>query len=193
MTTIALARKDGRITIAADTLTRFGTTLESAEYVANHDKIIRVGPAYLALTGHASLQTVVKSYFDRLEEPADLGSVDAIYETFRAMHGVLKEHYFMNPKEDEDDPFESTQLDGLIAHPRGIFGIYSLRSVQEYTRYTALGSGFGYALGAMHALWDGPASAEEMACAGIEAAAVFDDATAMPLTHYSFDAAAPTS
>lgn len=188
MTTLVVARKNGRVTIAADTLTRFGSTLETAEYVANHDKIVRVGEAYLALTGHASLQTVVKSYFDGLEAAPDLGSVDSIYETFRTMHSVLKEHYYINPKEDDDDPFESTQLDGLIAHPRGIFGIYSLRSVQEYTRYTALGSGYGYALGALHALWEGPSSAEEMARAALEAAGVFDDATALPLTQYSFDA-----
>lgn len=184
MTTIVVARKNGEVCIAADTLARFGSTRESAEYIANHDKILRVGPTYLALTGHASFQLVVGSYFSDPEAPRDFSSPQAVFETFRCMHGVLKERYFLNPKEDDEDPFESTQMDALIADPSGIYGVYSLRSVQQYTRFYALGSGFAYALGAMHARFDSAANASDLARSGVEAAATFDDGTALPLTSY---------
>ena len=36
-----------------------------------------------------------------------LGSRMEVYETFRRLHPILKEHAFLNPKEDEDDPYES--------------------------------------------------------------------------------------
>ena len=34
----------------------------------------------------------------------------AIFETFRKLHPILKEQHFLNPKEEEDDPYESTQI-----------------------------------------------------------------------------------
>ena len=57
------------------------------------------------------------------------------------------------PKEEEDDPYESTQITALIANEHGIFGVYSMREVFEYTRFWAVGSGREFALGAMHALY----------------------------------------
>lgn len=185
MTTIVVTRKSGELCIAADTLARFGSTRETADYVANHEKILRVGRTYLALTGHASFQLVVGSYFKDPESPRDFSSPSAVFETFRAMHGTLKERYFLNPKEDDEDPFESTQMDALVADPSGIYGVYSLRSVQEYTRFYALGSGFAYALGAMHALYESQATAQDLARAAIAAAATFDDGTELPLTSHS--------
>ena len=75
----------------------------------------------------------------------------AIFETFRKLHPILKEQHFLNPKEEEDDPYESTQMTALIANEHGIFGVYSMREVFEYSRFWAVGSGREFALGAMHA------------------------------------------
>jgi ATP-dependent HslUV protease subunit HslV len=74
---------------------------------------------------------------------------------FRRLHPVLKEHAFLNPKEDEDDPYESSQITALIANATGIYGVYSYREVFEFDRFWAAGSGRSFALGAMHALYDG--------------------------------------
>jgi hypothetical protein len=63
MSTIAVAKKGGQAAIGADTLTCLGTTKESAAYVANYSKIIRVGDNYLAIVGHASWPLVLSSYF----------------------------------------------------------------------------------------------------------------------------------
>ena len=60
-------------------------------------------------------------------------------------------------------------------------------SVQEYTRFYAFGSGAELALGAMHAAWDRAAGAEEVARAGLEAAAAFDDSSSGPFSLYTLD------
>ena len=96
----------------------------------------------------------------RVREPAraarasfDFSNKAAIFETFRKLHPILKEQHFLNPKEEEDDPYESTQITALVANAHGIFGVYSMREVFEYTQFWAVGSGREFALGAMHALY----------------------------------------
>ena len=185
MTTVVVVSKANQICIAADTLASYGSQKESAEYIANADKILRVGDSYLAPTGPASAQLVLKSYFKDPDRLARFESIDSIFETMRAMHGVLKDEYFLNPKEDDDQPYESLQMDCLIANPHGIFGVYSLRSIQEYKRFYAFGSGSEYALGAMHALYDSEANAESIALAGVRAAAEFDGSTGLPATSFT--------
>jgi hypothetical protein len=41
-----------------------------------------------------------------------------IYESFRKLHPVLKDEAFLNPKEEEDDPYESSQMTGDDREPR---------------------------------------------------------------------------
>ena len=114
----------------------------------------------------------------------------AIFETFRRLHPILKEQHFLNPKEEEDDPYESTQVTALVANARGIFGVYSMREVFEYTRYWAAGSGREFALGAMHALYPRLKTAEAVARAGMAAGTEFDKNSALPMTLYTLAVAA---
>ena len=182
MSTIVAVRKGEMACIAADTLTCLGSTKESEKYVASPSKIIQVKDSYIAAVGHASWQHVLKSYFSDRRRKARFESEEAIFETLIEMHKVLKDRFFLNPKEEESDAFESTQLDGLVANPSGIFGIYSLRSIQEYTRFYARGTGAHYALGAMFAVYDEPEmNAEQIARIGIEASAEFDDGSSLPM------------
>jgi ATP-dependent HslUV protease subunit HslV len=114
-----------------------------------------------------------------------LNSKEAIFETFRKLHPILKEECFLNPKEDEEDPYESSQITALIANSSGIFAIYSMREVFEYTQFWAIGSGHEFALGAMlqaYALCD---DAAEIARAGVEAGIAFDKNSDAPITLYS--------
>ena len=146
MTTIVAVRKAGRACLAADTLACYGTSREPADYIAGHDKILPIGDALLAPTGPASAQLVLRSYFGREGVPARFRSSEEIFETIQALQLGLKDDYFLNPKESEDDPYESLQMEMLIASPGGIFGVYPLRSIQEYTRFYAFGSGAELAL-----------------------------------------------
>ena len=43
MSTIVVIRKAGMGAICADTLTKWGTVKETADYVLNHEKIIQIG------------------------------------------------------------------------------------------------------------------------------------------------------
>ncbi len=182
MTTIVVVRKGSRACIGADSLAKYGETLESATYVANHDKLVCVGGTWIGPTGPASAQLILTSYFRAAEIQPDFTSAQGIFETFTDMMGALKEDYFLIPKEDERDPYESLQMEMLLAGPAGIFGVYPLRSVQEFTRFYAFGSGAELALGAMHAVYEEEADVLRIATKGLAAAAEFDDSTAAPFS-----------
>src|SRR6185436_19386318 len=95
---------------------------------------------------------------------------------------ILKNEYFLVTTSDKDDSLESSKFDVLIANPHGIFGVGAHRTVQEYRKFYAIGSGTDLALGAMYAAYDNSRlSAEQVARLAIEAAAEFDDATGLPV------------
>ncbi|HEB81543.1 MAG TPA: MFS transporter [Gammaproteobacteria bacterium] len=192
MSTVVVAKKAGQVCIAADSLTSFGDLKLNSKYDAAHDKILRHDENYLGIVGSAAHQLVMESVLSskkvaKHKIDIDFSSRLAIFETFRALHPVLKEKYFLNAKDEDDDPYESTQIDALIANPFGIFGVHSLREVTEYKRFWAIGSGAEYALGAMFAVYENAATAEEIAMAGVAAGAEFNNASAMPLSSYSVD------
>ena len=192
MSTVVVAKKDGKVCIAADSLTSFGDLRLSSVYDAAHDKVLRYDENYLGIVGSAAHQLVLESVFaskkvvDKKIE-IDFSSRLAIFESFLALHPLLKEKYFLNAKDEDDDPYESTQIDALIANPFGIFGVHSLREVTEYNKFWAIGSGAEYALGAMFAVYDSAASAEEIAQTGVAAGAEFNNASSMPLSSYVID------
>ena len=115
----------------------------------------------------------------------DFSTKAGIFETFRKLHPILKEQHFLNPKEEEDDPYESTQVTALVANEHGIFGVYSMREVFEYSRYWAVGSGREFALGAMFAEYPKLRTAAAIARVGIAAGATFDRNSGMPMTLYT--------
>ena len=189
MSTVVAVKKAGKICIAADSLTSFGDLKLSSKYDAAHDKILRFDQNYFGIVGSAAHQLVLESVFaskkivDKKID-IDLSSRLSIFESFRTLHPILKEKYFLNAKDEDDDPYESTQIDALIANPFGIFGVHSLREVTEYNKFWAIGSGAEYALGAMFAVYDTAATAEEIAHAGVAAGAEFNNASSMPLSSY---------
>ena len=184
MTTLAVVRKNGTIAIAADSLTTFGDTRLTAGFDRAPEKIVRYRETCIGLCGSAAHQLVFESLLARHDD-LDFSHRAAIFETFRKLHPILKEQHFLNPKEEEDDPYESTQVTALIANPQGIFGVYSMREVFEYTQFWAAGSGREFALGAMLALYPRLRTAEAIARAGVEAGATFDRNSALPLTVYT--------
>ena len=188
MTTVTVVRKEGRIAIAADTLTKWGGGKESAHYVANHEKIIRVGNSLVAITGSATFKLILADYFSSLEAPPQLDSVAGIFSVWNALHGVLKEQYYLQTGEDKEEDLESSRMDVLIANPRGIFGVAAHRTVQEFTKFYAYGSGSPYALGAMYAAYRAASlDAEAVARLGVMAAAEFHDESGLPVQSFVMD------
>ena len=93
MTTIAVVKKNGYAAIAADTLTKWGTGKESAAYVANNSKIVRVGDNWLGAAGTATFKLILCDYFAQAGVPARFDSTINIFKTWQAFHAILKERY----------------------------------------------------------------------------------------------------
>ena len=180
MTTLTVVKKGDEVAIAADGLTTFGDTRLARSYKGEHDKILGIAGSWIGICGSSAHHLVVQSAFSKLED-IRLGSRMEVYETFRRLHPILKEHAFLNPKEEEGDPYESSQITALIANSSGIYGVYSYREVFEFDRVWAAGSGRNFALGAMHALYDSELSAARIAEAGVAAGIEFDTSSGPPI------------
>ncbi|MEK8052469.1 MFS transporter [Ideonella sp. DXS22W] len=181
MTTICVARKGGQVAIAADALVTFGDTRLAHGYEAN-DKLFRIGDSWVGMAGTTAHFPVLRRALGTL--PADelkLGSRDEVFDTFLKLHPKLKEHFFLNTKEDDADPYESSQFTILIANARGIFGVYSYREVFEFDRFWAIGSGRAFALGAMQASFERARTARELVETGVRAGCEFDKNSAGPV------------
>ena len=180
MTTIVVVRKGDVAVIAADSLTTFGTTRLAPAYDRSPHKMVSYRDSFIGVAGSAAHQLVLENLL--LRHPAlDLHGKAAIYETFRKLHPVLKDEAFLNPKEEEDDPYESSQMTVMIANPAGIFAVYSMREVFEFDRFWAVGSGRDFALGAMYAVYPEAKSVAAVAEAGVVAGAEFDTGTSLPM------------
>ena len=189
MSTVVAVRLGTSACIAADSMTTFGDQKQSPTYDRYSDKLQTVDDGAIAIVGSAAHALVMESVLRERRVRLDLRDRLSIFESFRRLHAELKEHYFLNPKDegDETDPYESSRIDALIAGPHGIFGVYALREVYEYRRFWAIGSGAEYALGAMHACYDGAESAEAVAAAGVAAGAEFDTGSGLPQTSRGFE------
>ena len=104
-----------------------------------------------------------------------------MFDTFTKLHPYLKENFFLQTKEEDSDPYESSQFSVVIANATGIYGLYSYREVFEFKEFWGIGSGRSFALGAMHAIYGKAKTAREMAEAGIAAGCEFDRNSAAPV------------
>ena len=180
MTTIVVVRKGASAVIASDSLTTFGTTRLAPAYDRSPQKITQYGDSFLGVAGSAAHQLVLENLLERVKD-LDFAGRPAIYETFRRIHPLLKDEMFLNPKEEDDDPYESSQMTVMIANPSGIFAVYSMREVFEFDRFWAIGSGRDFALGAMYTVYNGDRTAAQVAEAAVLAGAEFDTGTALPI------------
>lgn len=184
MSIIVALRKGNQAVIAADTAQSDETMVMRAKYLVNNEKILKAGDSFVGLAGWSASQDIFESLVREQPELINFESRASIFDSFRAMHEVMKEKYFIDTQEDKEQPVESSQVGALIVNTNGIFEIESYRSVSEYTRFWALGSGKRLAMGAMHALYDTIDDVAAVALAGVEAACEFDDGCSMPATHH---------
>lgn len=181
MSTVVVARKGGSVAIGSDSLVTFGETRLPPGYEAN-DKLFEVGGTWVGAVGSTAHVPVLRRALASLaaEGALALDSRDAVFDTFTKLHPALKDRFFLNTKENDSDPYESSQFTILLANRHGIFGVESYREVFEFDRFWAIGSGRRFALGAMHAAFDRARNARELAAAGIAAGCEFDTHSAAP-------------
>jgi ATP-dependent HslUV protease, peptidase subunit HslV len=184
VTTVVVVKKAGQVAIAADTLVTFGDTRLSHRYEAN-SKIFKVatpaGPSFVGMAGTVAHFPVLRKALTSLPaEHLKLSSKEEVFDTFTRLHPLLKESFFLQTKEEDSDPYESSQFSVLIANATGIYGLYSYREVFEFNDFWGIGSGRSFALGAMHATWGKAKTAREVALAGLAAGCEFDKNSALP-------------
>lgn len=178
MTTVVVVKKAGQVAIAADTLVTFGDTKLSDRYEAN-SKLFKVdtpaGPSYVGIAGTvAHFPVLRKAMLSLPKAELLLHSKDEVFDTFTKLHPVLKDNFYLQTKEDDNDPYESSQFSVVVANASGIYGLYSYREVFEFKEFWGIGSGRGFALGAMYTAWSKAASARDVAVAGVKAGCEFD-------------------
>jgi ATP-dependent protease HslVU (ClpYQ) peptidase subunit len=181
MSIIVAVRKGATAVIGADTAESEDDLVIHADYIVNHSKLLRAGDSVLGLAGWSATQHIIESVVRSGSLELKLGSSIEIFETARKLHEVMKTDYFMDPQEEKEQPVESSQISALIVNPSGIFELESYRSVAQYTRFWAIGSGKRLAIGAMHAAYKLLDDPYEIAEAGLRAACQFDDGCSEPL------------
>ena len=187
MTTIVVVKKNDEIAIASDALVTFGETRLPHGYEVN-EKIFRINDSYIGLAGSTAHFAVMAEALRHLGDECKLRSRIEIFNTFQRLHPVLKDRFFLNPKEEDGDPYESSQITALIANGTGIYGVYSYREVFSFDRFWGIGSGRNFALGAMYAAYDRTASARRIAEIGVKAGAEFDKSSSLPARVFSMPA-----
>jgi len=189
MTTVVVVKKSGHVAMAADTLVTFGDTRLSHRYEPN-SKIFKVaavgGPSFIGMAGTVAHFPVLRKAMLALPKgELKLGSKDEVFDTFTKLHPLLKESFFLQTKEEDNDPYESSQFSVVVANASGIYGLYSYREVFEFNEFWAIGSGRNFALGAMHATWARTPSAREQALIGVNAGCEFDRNSAGPVQSFA--------
>ena len=179
MSTLVVVKKSGRACIAADSQTTHGDMKQAGEYEETQQKIFTYGDSYIGTVGSVTNEYALRGALSR--QHYDLSSKQAIFDSFCTLHKTLKEEYYLNPNEQDDDPYESLRMDALIVNPNGIFGIYALREVFEYSRFWAIGTGRDFALGALWQAYNDKDKPAEIAQCGVEAGIEFDVASGAPV------------
>ena len=184
MTTLVAVKKGKKICLASDGLSIFGSRKEQAEkHVYAEAKFISLGPNIVGMSGHHSWNLILTDYFKNKTVPL-WKTPHQVFEIFNTIHIDLKTSYYLTPPSCDFLPFESSELQLLIINTCGIFEVEYSRMVRQYNKYSAIGTGEEYALGAIQAVYGMLSEAEEIAKIGIEAAAQFDRKTDLPLyTH----------
>lgn len=181
MTTVVVVRKGTQVALASDSLVTFGDTRLAHGYEEN-EKLFRVGDSWVGMAGTTAHFPVLRRVLNSLPpDDLKLQSRDEVFDTFLKVHPKLKETFFLNPKEEDADPYESSQFTALIANATGIYGVYSYREVFEFDRFWAIGSGRAFALGAMYGAYGGKLTAREIAELGVRAGCEFDKNSAGPI------------
>ena len=181
MTTVVVVRKGGQVAIAGDSLVTFGDTRLAHGYEQN-EKLFKVGESWVGMSGTTAHFPVLRRALNGLTpDELRLGSRDEVFDTFLRLHPKLKDTFFLNTKEEDSDPYESSQFTALIANSAGIFGVYSYREVFEFDRFWGIGTGRGFALGAMYTAYDRARTAKEIAEVGVRAGCEFDKNSSGPV------------
>jgi len=188
MSTIVAVRREKLVAIAADFQSTYGDTIVPGEIQVSPRKIHNIAGAYVGIVGLMAHQNVMCSVAASKPDLFDFGSSEAIVDTLRKIHPILREEYHLLTSEDDDNQeYESSQMEGLVVSKAGVFSFDSYRGVTEYNSFWAAGSGRDYALGALEVAYASQESAKSIAEIAVRAACKFDTASGLPIECYELE------
>lgn len=187
MTIIAAAIKNGKVSISCDSQSSYGSLKVHSRYKKDYNKLFEINGSVIGATGWTATTQILEHLIETKPKKFKLDTRWGIFEMLLSLHGKLKDKYFIETHEEDDQPVESNQLDGLVINSNGIFKFASYREVDQLTKFWAIGSGRSYALGAMYSVYEEYQSSKEIAEAGVKAASEFDDGCNLPLQTITLD------
>jgi len=186
MSVITIVKTKKEICIAADGQVTFGSTKIAGTHITHSDKLYQVNNSVIGIVGWSAVAMILEHLISTKPEIFKLNSRLEIYDTLLKLQTILKENYFIETGDDDDErPVQTNHLHALIANKNGIFSVESYREVMEFSDYWAAGSGYSFAIGAMHALYTTDFSARQIAEAGVQAAIEYNDGCGLPITSKS--------
>ncbi len=182
MSIVVAVKKPTGSAIAADTLGTHHDLRISSQNRVNHHKICTYGESFVGLVGDSAIRCVFNNIYRLHPKRLKFGNSAEIFDTFLALHKVLKSRYYINTAEDDTSNFfEPSPICALILNTHGLFHVMCDRNVSEYSRYFAIGAGYELALGAMHALYERCDDPAVIARAGVEAACEYSAHCGLPI------------
>jgi len=175
MSTVTAAIKDGYICIACESQTTYGHSKLPGAYLHDGTKLYTWGSSIIGMVGSVSMTMVMQDIIKKSKKEPNFSTPYHIFNFFKTLHPKLKKDYFLQAKEDDDDPVETSRFSLLIANKHGLFGVDPMREVSHYNKFWAIGSGTRFALGAMLPIYDlDNFDATKIAEAGVNAGVTFD-------------------
>ena len=110
MSTVVAVKKENQICLAADSLTTFGETKLLAQFDQSYEKIFSFAESFIGIVGSAAHQMVLENALIRMRNDVVFSDRQTIFNTFNKLHPILKENYYLNPKEEEEDAYESSRI-----------------------------------------------------------------------------------
>ncbi len=173
--------KNNQIAICCDSQSNYGSLTVSSTHVKSSSKLLKINGNLIGLVGWTAVSNMIEHLIINKKEQFNFDNRMNIFSTLLSLHKEMKETYYLETNEDEDQPVESNQFDSIIINKNGLFSTASYREVNEYNTYWAIGSGKRLALGALHATYNSTMLANEIAEAGVLAATEFDESCGLPL------------
>lgn len=181
MSVVVGVRKENKICIASDSQASLGPLKVSQKHLVNFQKILKVNDSYIGLVGWRATIQIIEHLITTKPDIFDLSSHLKIFESTLSIQSILKDKYFIETEEEDDQPVESSQISAIIINKNGLFEIESYREIREFEDYWAIGSGDMLALGAMYALYHKDYSASAIAEEAVQAACEYDEGCGLPV------------
>jgi len=181
MSVIVAIRKNNQTVIACDGLSSVGSMNLHADNLVNSSKLVTLKDSVIGIAGWSALQDIITHLSAKKPQLFDFNTREELFDKTLQIHEELTETYHINTSEESDQPVDSSQIHMLIVNKNSIFEVESYRTVIEYDKFFAIGSGARYALGAIHAVYDKLEDPEDIAKAGVEAACYYSDSCDLPI------------